>query len=94
MGEGTVRCCQIVPVEIVTDDDRLGGLLTEAGDQIVAETGTVGWRLQVTPTVFILSPEHAVAFGLDVTLPEDPGDYLAVVVTVDAVDELDALLAR
>jgi hypothetical protein len=44
--------------------------------------------------VFILSPEHAVAFGLDVTLPEDPGDYLAVVPTVDAVDELDAQLAR
>ena len=49
MGEGTVRCCLIVPVEIVTDDDRLGGLLTEALDQIVAETGTVGWRLQGTP---------------------------------------------
>jgi hypothetical protein len=96
MGEGTVGCCLVVPVGIVADDTRLVGLLTQALDQIAAETGTVGWRLQGTPTVFIMSPEHAVAFGLDVTLPEAPapGDYLAVVVTVDAVDELDALLTR
>ena len=53
-----------------------------------------GWRLQGEPTVFIVRPQHAAALGLDVTLPEAPGEYLAVVVSVDAVDELDVLLAR
>lgn len=28
------------------------------------------------------------------TVPEGSGDYLAIVITVDAIDELDALLAR
>jgi hypothetical protein len=32
--------------------------------------------------------------GLEIPLPEEPGDYLAVVLTVNVVDELDALLAR
>jgi hypothetical protein len=42
----------------------------------------------------ILQPHHAVAFGLRVDPPEEPGDFLVVVLSVAAADELDAMLAR
>jgi hypothetical protein len=94
IADASVRCCLIVPAEIVADDHRLCELLTDALDQAAAGARAEGWRLQGEPAVFIVQPEHTAAFGLEVTLPEDAGDYLAVVVTVDAVDELDTLLAR
>lgn len=78
----------------MADGPRLWELLTEALDQVAAGARAEGWRLQGEPTAFIVQPQLAAAFGLEITLPEDSGDYLAVVVTVDAVDELDALLAR
>jgi hypothetical protein len=53
-----------------------------------------GWRLQGEPVLFIIQPEHAAAFGLEIPVPEEPGDYLAIVITVGAVDELGALLTR
>jgi hypothetical protein len=93
MADASVRCCLLVPAAIVADDHGLCELLTEALDQAATEARAEGWRLQGEPVLYIVQPQLAVAFGLEVTLPEDAGDYLAIVVTVDAVDELDALLA-
>jgi hypothetical protein len=94
MADASVRYCLIVPTEIVADDHRLCELLTEALDQAAAGARAEGWRLRGEPACFIVQAHLAGIFGLQVTMPEAPGDYLAVVLTVDAVDELDALLAR
>jgi hypothetical protein len=54
MAEGTVRCCLLVPVEIVADQARPCDPLTEALDRVAEETRAVGWRLQGDPAVIIL----------------------------------------
>jgi hypothetical protein len=83
-----------VPARLVTDDARLQDVLTQALDQLAAHARASGWRLLGAPAAYIFQLDQAASLGLDVPLPEDPGDYLAVVLTVDAVDELDAQLAR
>jgi hypothetical protein len=93
MADASVRCCLLVPAAIVADGHRLCELLTETLDQAAAGARAEGWRLQGEPVLYIIQPQHAAAFGLEVTVPEDAGDYLAIVITVDAVDELDAMVA-
>jgi hypothetical protein len=91
---GTMRAVFGIPARLVTDEARLQDLLTQALDQLAAHARASGWRLRGAPTAFIFQPDHAAALGLDIPLPEDPDDYLALVLTVDAVDELDAQLTR
>jgi hypothetical protein len=72
MAEAMVRCCLIVPTEIVADGPRLCELLTEALGRVAAETQPVGWRLQGEPAAFILQPEHAVALAWTSPCPRTP----------------------
>jgi hypothetical protein len=94
MADASVRCCLLVPAAIVADGHRMCELLTESLDQAAAAAKAEGWRLQGEPVLYIVRPEHAAAFRLEVTVPEDAGNYLAIVITVDAVDELAAMVAR
>ena len=90
-----MRSVFAVPARLVTDDARLHELLTQALDQLAALARASDWRLQGAPTAFIFQPDHAAAaLGLDIPLPEDPDDYMALILSVDAVNELDAQLAR
>jgi hypothetical protein len=91
---GTMRSVFAVPARLVTDDARLHELLAQALDRLAALARASGWRLQGAPTAFIFQPDHAAALGLDIPLPEDPDDYMALILSVDAVNELDAQLAR
>jgi len=90
----TMRSVFAVPARLVTDDAHLHQLLTQALDQLAAHARASGWRLQGAPSPFIFQPDHAAALGLDIPLPEDPDDCMALILSVDAVDELDAQLAR
>jgi hypothetical protein len=94
MADAIVRCCLLVPAEIVADDHRLCELLTETLDQAAAGARAEGWRLQGEPNLYIVQPQLAAVFGLEIKVPEGAGEYLAIIITVDAVDELGALLTR
>jgi hypothetical protein len=48
---------------------------------------------KVIPRCSSCRPQHAAHLGLEVTLPEAAGEHLAVIVTVAATEELDAMLA-
>ena len=91
---GSMRVAFCVPARLVTDEARLQGVLTQALDQLAAHARACGWQLHGSPSAFIFQPEHAAALRFDVPVPDDPGDFLTVVLNVDAVDELAALHAR
>jgi hypothetical protein len=89
-----MRSVFVVPARLVTEDARLHELLTQALDQLPAHARASAWRVQGRRPRFIFQPDHTAALGLDIPLPEDSDDYMALILSVDAVDELDAQLAR